>query len=619
MCGVCGVVNAPRPAEAALAVDDMTAMLVRRGPDDRGRWSSPDGRAQFGHRRLSIIDLTEGGHQPMVSADGGGVLVYNGELYNHRELAADLRARGVHLRSRSDSEVLLELLRLDGRAALERCNGMFAFAYYEPASGRLLLARDHAGIKPLCYATEPGGPGVAFASRYDALLRTGWIDPDRIRRDVLSLYLDLRHVPAPFALHENGAQVEPGGYVEVGPGGVERSGRWWHLPTDRAELTGAAAREAVGEALHAAVERQLVADVPVGVFLSGGVDSPLVAASARKICGPDLKSFTIGYPGWDGDEGPDADRFAALLDLRHEELKVTDGDVARATDDAVAASGEPLGDYSILPSLLVSGLARRAVTVALSGDGGDELFFGYERPRSLLKQTWGWRLPYPVRRGLLAASNRGVGRFADALGYPDPGRYYRSVHGTAGIPIVEHIAPGLPAWPESYRCYVAPAGRDDATLAGFARRVEFEAQLQRVLKKLDMASMHHSLEVRVPILDREVIEVAHRIGYDEHLHGGTRKAVLVDLLATHVPPATISSAKRGFGSPLTRWLAGPLRERVADTLLGSDLSPAGVFDRTALADLIDKQQTEGDRAWAIWTVLSLQWWQERARTLRGTM
>ena len=502
---------------------------------------------------------------------------------------------------------------------------MFALAYLEPASKRLLLARDHAGIKPLYYLAEPGGPGVAFSSRYDALFLTGWLDPDDVRPEVLDLYLELCYVPAPFALHRGAAQVEPGGWVEIDEAGVRSTGRWWDTPDDRApDLRGPAARQAAAEALDAAVDRQRIADVEVGVFLSGGIDSPLVAATARHQQGRPIDAFTIGSKHWKGDESDLAADFARQLDLHHQLLDVTDDDAARAVDDAVEATYEPLGDYSIVPTLLVSELAVDEVTVALSGDGGDELFFGYERPLQLLQHARAWRLPLPARRAALVGS-RALGRSdggLDALAHRSPGHFYRQVHGRFAADDRRRVAPGLPG-PTPLPLYDSGAARAlpaDASerfrqLATFARRAEFSGQLQRVLKKVDMASMHHSLEVRVPILDRDVIDVACRIDPADHLAGGRQKAVLVDLLAGHVDRRSISEVKRGFNSPMSGWMNGALAERVDDTLLGDELGPVGVFDRSEVRRILERHRAGEHRTWVLWTLLSLQWFTGRTRML----
>ncbi len=511
--------------------------------------------------------------------------------------------------------MLLAALHQWGHHALARLNGMFAFAWYDAEHRTLLLARDHAGIKPLSYFVHPGGGGVAFASRYDALLHTPWGRPGAIDRETLALYLRLQHLPAPYALLENTHQLEPGHSLTVSADGRTEKRCWWQLPRDPApDLRGAAAIDALGGALENAVRRNRIADVPLGVFLSGGVDSPLISAVAREQAGPELQAFTIANPGWRQDEGPDAERYARTLGVQLVKHDATGEEALAAVSDVREAQYEPFADLSILPTLLVSRLARERATVALSGDGGDELFFGYERPVSLLSGGRDFRLPWLARIAKYAISRAATGRRpSDVIVHRTAGDYYFSVNSRMSAATVRSIAPSLSTLPGDFDLYESGPYRDPLQLANFSRRAEFEGQLQRGLKKVDMASMHHSLEVRVPMLDREVIEVSLRIDPFENLRDGQRKAVLRDLLARHVPREIIPEPKRGFAVPLGDWLpwpaeryrragavrAGtdghrPLREEAASRRTGSSMSAA-----------------QHDHKWGIWTLMSLSWWLER--------
>jgi asparagine synthase (glutamine-hydrolysing) len=613
MCGLCGYFAPEGGAasdEAAGAVAAMTALMVRRGPDDDGAWS--DDRCRLGFRRLAILDLTPAGHQPMVSSDGRSVIVFNGELYNFPTLRRELEAEGSRFRSRSDTEVVLEALVRWGEAALPRLNGMFALAWYVPEARRLLLARDHAGIKPLYWSTSPDGRALAFASQYDALLRAPWGRALPIDPDALATYLWLHHVPPPQALHRGVRQLEAGHYLVASPEGVRGPLPWSTLPIDPEpdpKLVGDAALEAVAAALDDAVRRQRVADVPVGVFLSGGVDSALVTATAARQSEAPVRAFTIGNPGWWQDEGPAASVYAAHLGVRHTLENVSGERALGMLDDVFTAQREPFGDYSSLPTLLVSQVARRDVTVALSGDGGDELFFGYERPMSLLRNGRDFRWSYGVRRALWIASRLRLGpRRSEAVTARDPGDYYLGVNSRLRAAGLAAIAPSLRA-PSAAELYRYPGWRGERHLAGFSRWAECRGQLQRGLKKVDLASMHVSLEVRVPLLDREVLDVSLRIAPDEHMRGGERKSVLRRLLARHVPDATIGRQKRGFAVPLGEWLRGPLRPLVEAELLARDPYPAGVFDRQGLRKLYDDHLAQrADAKWTLWTLLSLARW-----------
>jgi asparagine synthase (glutamine-hydrolysing) len=625
VCGICGIITQDTSAghpKFTAAVRRMSGLMARRGPDDEGFWASTDGHASLGFRRLSILDLTPAGRQPMVASDGGSVIVFNGEIYNYAEVRRQLEQEGVRFRSRTDTEVLLEALSRWGVAAVSRLNGMFAFGWYNLRERTLLLARDHAGIKPLYYLAHPSGKGLAFASQYNALLNTPWGIPGAVRADVLRLYLRLHHIPAPYALYANTHQLEPGHYLIVQPDGTFQKRAWWTMPREgEPELRGEAAVEALAGAVQGAVRRQRVADVPLGVFLSGGVDSPLVTAVLRQQTGPGLRAFTIGSPGWRQDESEAATTHARSLDVDHR-LRAASGAEALATvPDVVGAQHEPFADFSILPTLQVSRLARAEVTVALSGDGGDELFFGYERPVSLLRNGIDFRWPWPLRVALYATGKYGLGaRRSRVILARTPGHYYFEVNSRVKDTDLRRFAPDLAAFPPEYDLYRFDGPPSRERLAGYSRWVEFYGQLQRVLKKVDMASMHHGLEARVPLLDREVIETALRIDPLDCMRNGSRKAVLRDLLARHVPPETILKPKLGFAVPLGDWLKGHLRPLVEETLFNGPLFPENAFDRQGLRrywqDHLDGRH---DRKWGVWTLLALQWWgREHARESQST-
>jgi len=614
VCGIAGLWAAEGEAGGAAfaaAAREMAGLLARRGPDDEGYWSDPSGRAQLAFRRLAIIDTSPAGHQPMLSSDGKSVVIMNGEIYNYRELGRDLEARGVRFRSKSDTEVLVEGLNLFGLDLVPRLNGMFAFAWFRPADGQLALVRDHAGIKPLYYSTPRGGRAIAFGSQFDCLLHTPWGDPGPVRTDVLQLYLRIHHIPPPYGLLQNTHQLEPGHWLRARPGHPLETRAWWTLPRDaEPDLPPDGILEPLAEALDRSVRRQRIADVPLGVFLSGGVDSPLVTSVARRQTGPDLKAFTIGNPGWKQDESAAASEFGRRLDVDLRVHPISGEEALAAIDEVRAAQHEPFGDFSILPTFLVSRFAREEVTVSLSGDGGDELFFGYERPRSLLKDGELFRWPRLVRMGSWALGRAGVGpRRSDAVVHPDPGAYYLDVNARVAEEEAALLAPGAPSPPSDFELYRFGRFRGLRDLAGFSRYAEFYGQLQRGLKKVDMASMRCSLEVRVPLLDREVIDLSLRIDPFDCLRNGTRKAPLRDLLGRAVPPESIPKDKRGFAVPLADWLRGPLRPLAEETLLDGELYPAGFFDRAAVERYWRGHVSgEADRKWGLWTLMALQWW-----------
>jgi len=597
--------------EFGKAIHAMMDRMQRRGPDSKGEWVDNDGHVRFGFHRLAILDLTPAGNQPMHSSTGCSVIVFNGEIYNYLDLKAELETHGWQFQSRSDTEVLLAALEHWGtQSALERLNGMFVFAWYDKQAKQLVLARDHAGIKPLYFFIEPTKKGVVFASQYNQLFLTPWGEPGNIKMDVLHLYLRLNHVPPPHTLHENTHQLEPGHFLTIQANGYMEKRCWWRMPRNpEPDLTGDEAIDAVAQSLENAIHRQRIADVPLGVFLSGGVDSPLVSAVARKQSGTGLQAYTIGNPGWWQDESAGAQNFAKKLDLDFHVQNVSGDDVIAIMKDVWAAQYEPFADFSIIPTLLVSRFAHERLTVALSGDGGDELFFGYERPRSLLRDGRDFRWPWIIRYSLYGLGKLGLSRKrSEAIAAHTPADYYFGVNSRFSSSNLKLVAPNLPDLPVDFNLYDFDGYQGERHLANYSRYVEFYGQLQRGLKKVDMASMYHSLEVRVPLLDREVIETSLRIDPFTHMANGERKQILFRLLERYIPMNEIPRSKRGFAVPLGEWLRGPLRSMVEDTLFSNDVFH-DVFDRAGLRAYWQEHLTgEKDHKWGVWGLLSLHGW-----------
>lgn len=609
MCGICGALSFG-DEEFLAPVEAMVGLMVRRGPDDSGLWRDP-GRCTLGFRRLAILDLSPSGHQPMVSRDGRYCLVYNGEVYNFRDLRRELEGDGVTFDSTGDTQVVLHALIRWGRGALERFNGMFALALYDRREGRLLLARDHAGIKPLYYMRGPGG--LVFASQYDQLLAHPMSRGLGVDRDGLALYLRLGYLPAPRAILQGTGSVEAGGWVEVECDGTVREGRFFSFPCrGEATLCGAEAWEAVDAAVSAAVARQLVSDVPVGVFLSGGIDSPLVAAKVRAAGRDGVKAFTIGTGGDPFDESVDAAAYAREIGIDHVVRQISAQDCLALLDDVVAASGAPFADYSLFPTLLVCRLAREEVTVMLSGDGGDELFWGYaERFASVVEAAPDFRSPPWLRRGRWAAAKHlGLGSGYWQLGYPSVGDWYRAKQSHLEEQWLARLFPELPPWPSDFFLFDY-AGHDRDETAQWCRWNEFTGRMASILDKVDRGSMYASLEVRVPLLDREVVEVASQVAWDSCLDLDRRlgKLPLRRALRRHVDHQTV--AKRGFTVPMGQWLRGPLRPMVEALVVERDELLGLPMDRRGTGALFRAFLDGKDCAWGIWLLLSLALWEER--------
>jgi asparagine synthase (glutamine-hydrolysing) len=627
MCGIAGRwLHEPSPTPMDVALE----RLAHRGPDDRGSWRSPTSTLELGHTRLSIIDLSSAGHQPMLSPDGGAVLSYNGELYNQRELQLDLAARGYSFRGHSDTEVVLAAYVNFGQRMLPMLNGMFALAIFDRERDELLLARDASGIKPLYYAESEAG--FSFASELKALLRLGPLPP---QLDVQALYRYVSYLWCPGSRTPlvGVSRLEPGELIRVRAGRVVERRRWAALPFSspvRAASQGAELE--VAAALRSAVRRQLVADVPVGAFLSGGLDSSAVVAFARELR-PRIDCFTIAPDG-----GPDAGEtndlpfarsVAAHLGVPLHEVAISSARMAADLEQMVYQLDEPLADPAPLNVLYISQLARRqGIKVLLSGVGGDDLFAGYRRHRALLAERfWSW-LPLRSR----AALRRGSAALASVACGPLSPLARRGAKAFAhGDADAEQRLLGYFTWgdAEPLRALFAPQHR--AALAGGVQDEplrRFLAALPPGLEPLermlaleqrfflgdhnlpyaDKMSMAAGVELRVPFLDPELVALANRLP-TSCKRGRDGKSVLRQALRPHLPRAVIERPKAGFGAPLRRWLRGELADWVRDVLSPDRLRARGVFDPAAVLALLERDRRgEVDAAYPILALCCCELW-----------
>jgi asparagine synthase (glutamine-hydrolysing) len=609
MCGIVGVITYHSGVGAWRGqVQRAMELMARRGPDTSGLWTDDDA-CMLGFRRLSILDLSETGNQPMLTSDQRFALVFNGELYNFREIRKTLEERGVAFRSTGDAEVVLCALAEYGVEALRQFNGMFALAFYDTVARRLLLARDHAGIKPLYVLRHRDG--VLFASQYDQIVSHPWARGHRVNAEALGLYLRVGYIPPPFGLLDDTHALAPGSWLSAAADGCVAQGRYFDVPRFQVpDLHGPEAHEAVDAAVGAAVRRQLVSDVPLGVFLSGGIDSPLVAAKAQQAADAPLPAFTLGTNGGPTDESVAARRYADALGLRHFVRHITPPEVIALLDDVVAAYSEPHDDFSIFPTVAVSRLAREHVKVVLSGDGGDDLFWGYpermirplREPRPSFMPAW-FR---PLRRAAGRGSEPPV-----PVPPPETGATQLRRHLFVNPRQLEAIFPSLPGLPSDFPLFAFDGGDRD-TLAQWLRWNEYSGHLGRVLQKVDRASMHHSLEVRVPLLDREVIEVATRVDWKScvDLRREVGKLPLRASLRRHVQFQTIP--KRGFTVPMSAWLRGPLRPLFEDVVLPRRELMGLPMNRAKLEGVFRRHRMRVESSpWLLWRLLSLALWEAR--------
>lgn len=616
MCGIAGLWTPGGDPGLDRRARAMASAIAHRGPDGAGTWTDPDAGIALAHRRLAIIDLSPGGAQPMEDRSGRFVLTYNGELYNYRELRAELAVLGFPVRGESDTAVLLEAIACWGmEAALPRLNGMFALACWDRRSRTLWLARDHAGIKPLFYRATPDT--LLFGSEARALIAAGGWQPSM---DADAGMQVLRHacVPAPLSAFKGVRQLRPGEAIAFTAPAEMRAVRWFE-PEKLDPATPARAEEAAEELdalLTDAVRLQRVADVPLGAFLSGGIDSSLVAALL-----PGARTFTIGFDDPAYAEQHAAEAIARHLGTTHTTRLVTAEDARALIPELVAMNDEPFADSSILPTLLLARMTRGHVTVALSGDGGDELFGGYRR-HVLAARLWP-RLARIPRR-LRAAAGAAIGvvpefwldRGFAALNLTRPGEALHKLAAVLGAADTAAAHGTLSAlWPEAAARPVPPHAGADGEGSLAMRRLDFAHYMpDDVLTKVDRAAMRVALEVRVPYLDPRVIRLA--FGLPDALlfdaHGG--KAILRTLLARRVPENLFLRPKMGFSVPLADWLRGPLRPWAEDLLAPARLAASGLYNvATVRAGWAEHLSGRRNRHHALWCVLMLEAWREAYR------
>lgn len=630
MCGIAGYAGVNRPD----LLDGMCSRMVHRGPDDAGKWTDSLSGIGLAHRRLSIIDLTPAGHQPMVSDDGSLVISFNGEIYDYLEHRDALQRDGVSFRSRTDTEVILRLYERYGVEAIGKLNGMFAFALWDGRARKLVLARDHAGIKPLYYWTN--GNQLVFASEIKALLAAPMI-PRRINMAALHSYLGFLWVPGEQTMLEGIRKLDAGQYLEWQDGKVTVK-RWFDVnyePDDSVKESSWI--EEVRETFVRTVRRQMVADVPLGAFLSGGLDSSSIVACMQAAY-PDrnIKAYTAVFGSGHiaaeqgADDFPFAKKVAARLNVDLHQINIQP-DVVSLLPKLVYHLDEPDADPAVFPSFLISEAARRdGSTVLLSGTGGDEVFFGYrshqamERFRTLDRDPTGilaaaLRMTTAAGAGVLGHQNRMVRRAE---------KFLRGLRAKSGVQ--RHLA--VVDWSD-------PGIRSKLFTPAAAEQGDGEKALTRVLERYaltfhgrgainqhshllintflashnflytDKSSMAASVEVRVPYLDRELLSLAARIPEHFKVRGGTSKYVLKKAMEPFLPKEVIYRSKTGFGVPLRRWIRNDLREQVRDLLSPATVERRGLFSSPQVQKMLEMDaRGQADHAYLIYALVVLEVW-----------
>jgi asparagine synthase (glutamine-hydrolysing) len=648
MCGIAGILTTKGESSASLQgiVESMSGSIRHRGPDDSGTWVDETCGIAFGFRRLAIIDLTEEGHQPMRSASGRFMMVFNGEVYNYLEIRLDLERAGVGFRGHSDTEVILAAFEQWGiEAAVQRFVGMFAIAAWDSEARVLSLIRDRLGIKPVYYWRQPGR--IAFASELRAIAAIPGFSA-QLSESGLDAYLRYLYIPAPETIYQDVFKLLPGHILTINgaSGQIDASRPFWSV--DRAyaasranpfEGSDADAVEELRRLLSDAVALRMRSDVPVGALLSGGIDSSTVVALMQASSSRPARTFTIGFPGTQHDESTYAARMAQRLGTDHTELAVTGEDALSVVPMLPEVFDEPFADPSLIPTYLVCKLARQDVTVALTGDGGDEVFAGYERyvhgepliaatqrvPRPLRRligagfrkpttQFWdrayGAFAPVIDRAGRRRLVGQKIRKFGDLLAGESEGGMYETLL-SAGW---QH-SPLIPAHRSQAPSIVGRmiSSHADIPLLDRMQSVDQQTYLpDDLLAKVDRASMAVSLEARVPLLDHRVVEFGWRLDRRYKIRDGGGKWILRQVLRGLVGDDLVDRPKVGFSVPIAAWLRGPLRGYAQDLIFARTPEASSWFSPAALRSTWNAFQAGADEnALALWTVVMFEAWKER--------
>ncbi|MCK9364908.1 MAG: asparagine synthase (glutamine-hydrolyzing) [Syntrophales bacterium] len=654
MCGICGKIDFSGSRVDEGLLRRMNERLAHRGPDDAGiHLSHQDGvSCGLGHRRLSIIDLSAAGRQPMTNEDKSLWMVFNGEIYNFAELREELKGKGHHFSSRTDSEVILHLFEEEGAAGISRLSGMFAFALWSETTKTLVLARDGVGIKPLVYYWD--GNRLLFASELRALLADYDVQTE-IDLESLDIYLSLNYIPAPYTIFKNIRKLRPGYTLSVCDGKLEER-TFWDVSAGGDETAkdknsnqcGKSPRGLADEnnrlfdfpgikqtlfrTLEESVRSQMVADVPLGAFLSGGIDSSVIVGLMARNSARPIKTYSIGFSDMPMfDETSYAREVALFHHTDHHEIKLSSREMIGAVPDILAGLDEPFGDSSAVPTWIVARETVRDVKVALSGDGGDELFAGY---RMYKGEKWFKRyrfIPRLIRDGLLEPLAMRLPESRDTRAGELARRAKKFLRGAKGS-LTERFF----GWNELFNedsknallkegwgvkkspapgIFAAALARPQTDALNRMLYADFKVSLPGdMLWKVDKMSMAHALEVRVPLLDQRFCELAFRIGGDWKIRHGQGKYIFIEAFKDILPKRLHNRPKWGFEMPIARWLKTDLKYLISEYLLRDKIDKQGIFNYPEIEKMVaDLLESRRDTAWKLWNLIVFQTWHASLR------
>lgn len=613
MCGIFGEFHTGKNRNLSSDIfEKINDLNFQRGPDSGGRFEF-ENHVQLGFRRLAILDLSSAANQPMVSPDGRWAMVFNGEVYNHKKIKALLPEGKYQFRTTSDTEVILYAMDHFGpMEAVKLLDGMFAIGLVDLFKDELYLFRDFAGIKPLFYGIKSGS--IVFGSQYDQITKHPLFQSETVNQEVLSVFLRWHYVPAPLGMLENTGQLLPGSWLHVSKDGNVRQGKYWEFdPFRPSTITSEKeALEYLEQNLIQSIEMEMESDVPLGAFLSGGIDSPLVVSMAQEKVNGKLKAFSIGSESKVHDESEDASWYARKIGVDHHLEKMNAASALSILPEVLKTMRDPIADFSIIPTYLVSKLARKEVTVALSGDGGDELFFGYERFFSMGKNfnylndpLWKRKCAYYLNFKLL--KNKKVN---SAIFTQDLGAYHAELHSRFKPSKIRTVFSDFKEYFPDKAFFFSKNWnpKSEEELVQQVAYAEFYGMMQKTLVKVDRASMGVSLEVRVPFLLKSNIEKAIDISPWLSYGNGKKKEILKQLLRKRCPGAPIDERKRGFTIPLNSWINQELKSSFEEVLNDQNFLQTFGFNQEGIQQLMKQHANGVDEKWPLFTLFALSNW-----------